>query len=146
MEFHVKEACEQQPVSGRRGMALVVVLAMLVILLGLAVTFLARARVERSAASSYAASAATRQLADVAVNLVQGQIRDATTLGNGVAWTSQPGMIRTFASSNLTADKTLHRVYKLYSASELVWWGEKLGRKPCRVDGFERTFAGCCGQ
>jgi len=65
----------------RRGMALVIVLAMLVILLGLAITFMSRVRIERIASSSFAGATATRQLADVAVNLVQGQIQEATTLG-----------------------------------------------------------------
>ena len=106
-----------------QGVALVIVLGMLVIILGLAMTFLSRVSIERSSAASYAASATTRQLADTAVSLVQGQIRDATTLGGNVAWASQPGMIRTFASGSgpsFTASNSLHRVYKLYSASELI--------------------------
>jgi uncharacterized protein (TIGR02600 family) len=109
--------------SPEQGMALVIVLGMLVILLGLAITFLSRVRVDRASSGSFAASATTRQLADSAVNLVQGQIRNASTLGRNVAWTSQPGMIRTFASGaapNLTASSSLYRVYKLYSATQLI--------------------------
>lgn len=99
----------------QRGAALVLVLAFLVIILGLAVAFLTRTRVERSAAAGYAAAASTRQLADIAVNLVQGMIRDATTQGSTVTWASQPGMIRVFDDTG-----ALQQAYKLYSADNLI--------------------------
>lgn len=102
-------------IASQKGVALVIVLGLLVLILGLAVTFLNRTSVERSAAASYAATAATRQLADTAVNFVQGQIHTATSQGSSVAWTSQPGMIRNFdTSGNLT------RAYKLYSSDNLI--------------------------
>lgn len=106
-------------VRSPRGVALVIVLSILVLVLGLTVTFLNRANIERSAASGYAAASSNDLLADTAVNLVQGQIRDATTLGPNVAWTSQPGLIRTFAS-NLAASSNSFRAYKLYSSDQMI--------------------------
>jgi len=99
------------------GAALVVVLALLVIILGLVVTFLSRAALERSASSGYAAASTTRTLSDSAVNLVQAQIRHATTQGGSVAWASQPGMIRTFSD---LSDGAMINAYKLYSAEKLI--------------------------
>lgn len=101
--------------SSRSGVALIVVLGLLIIVFGLAVTFLNRTTVERAASASFAASASTRQLADTAVQLVQGSIRDATTQGTTVAWASQPGMIRNFDETG-----ALVRAYKLYSSAELI--------------------------
>jgi uncharacterized protein (TIGR02600 family) len=109
--------------ASRRGVALVIVLGLLVIILGLAVTFLNRTTIERNAAAGFAAASNTRQLADTAVNLVEGQIRDATTQGANVAWASQPGMIRTFASGNFgsyTPSASLLRAYKLYSSDTMI--------------------------
>lgn len=99
----------------RSGAALIIILGLLIIVFGLAVTFLNRTTVERSASASFAASASTRHLADTAVQIVQGSIRDATTQGTGVAWTSQPGMIRTFDDGG-----NLLRAYKLYSSTDLI--------------------------
>ncbi len=97
------------------GFALVVVLCFLALLVVLAIGFLLRAATERQAASGYHASVVTRELADTAVNLVQGQINLATSLGATVAWMSQPGMVRTFdaAGDPLNA-------YKLYSGPDMV--------------------------
>lgn len=100
---------------GARGFALVVVLGILVLVVILAVGFLLRASTERSAASSYQASSIARQMADIAVGLVQGQINMAATQGSDVAWVSQPGMVRTFDTSG-----DLLRAYKLYSATDMV--------------------------
>ncbi len=99
----------------RRGVALIIVLGLLVIILGLAVTFLNRTSLERNASASYAASASTRQLGDLAVNLVQGQIHNATSQGSAIAWASQPGMIRSFNTSG-----NLAQAYKLYSSDNLI--------------------------
>lgn len=108
--------------SGIRGVALIIVLGLLVIILGLAVTFLNRTTIERGASASYAANAATRQYADTAVNLVQGQIHRASTLGANVAWASQPGMIRTFGAGAgpYTASTNALLNFKLYSAPDMV--------------------------
>lgn len=101
--------------DGSRGFALVMVLAILALLTALVVGLLTRASTERSAASSYQSSITTRQLADTAVSLVQGQINLATNQGTEVAWTSQPGMVRTFNTSG-----NLLHAYKLYSAPNMI--------------------------
>ena len=101
--------------DSQSGVALVIILGLLIIVFGLAITFLNRTTVERAASASYAASASTRQLADTAVQVVQGNIRDATTQGTTVAWTSQPGMIRNFDDTGAFV-----RAYKLYSSSDLI--------------------------
>ena len=110
-------------IQNQKGAALVIVLALLIVILGLAITFINRVSIERVSSASYASAANTRQLADTAVNLVQGQIRAATTQGDNIAWASQPGMIRTYGSlsgSTSTANSTLLKAFKLYSASNMV--------------------------
>lgn len=101
--------------SLERGVALVIVLAMVLLITVLAIGFLSLAGSNRGAAASYAATAATRQLADTTVNIVQGQINQATKLAPGFVWASQPGAIRTF-----TSDGELDTIYRLYSASSLT--------------------------
>ena len=64
---------------GLSGAALVVTLAMLVLLLGLAVGLFLTANSELRSASLYKNSQGVRELADSAVNLVMVQIKDATT-------------------------------------------------------------------
>ncbi|WP_075077383.1 Verru_Chthon cassette protein A [Terrimicrobium sacchariphilum] len=95
-------------------MALIIVLAMVALIAALAIGFLNRAGSNRSAAASYGATATTRQIADTTVNIVQGQINQATKLASGSVWASQPGAIRTFRS-----DGTLDTIYRLYSSSSL---------------------------
>ena len=110
-------------IQNQKGAALVIVLALLIVIIGLAITFLNRVSIERTSSASYASAANTRQLADTAVNLVQGQIRAATTQGDNIAWASQPGMIRTYGSlsgSTSTAGSALLKAFKLYSASNMV--------------------------
>ncbi len=97
------------------GFALVIVLGVIVLVVALIIGFLSRATTERTAASGFAASASARQLADVAVSIVQTQINDATTQGAKVAWASQPGMIRTFDTSGYFV-----KGYKLYSADKMI--------------------------
>ncbi|HRJ71735.1 MAG TPA: Verru_Chthon cassette protein A [Terrimicrobiaceae bacterium] len=99
----------------RRGAALIIVLSILVILILLVVGMLSRITTERTAASAYASNVATRNLADIAVNLVQGQINEASTQGIDYAWASQPGMVRTYDAAG-----SLFRAYKLYSAPDMV--------------------------
>lgn len=109
----------QGPNIGRgkhqRGFALVILLGILVLLVVLVVGFLISASTERASSSAFDASVAARHFGDVGVSLVQGQINIATTQGAEVAWTSQPGMIRTFGTSG-----TLLNAYKLYSAPEMI--------------------------
>lgn len=99
----------------RGGFALIFVLGIISLVVVVCVGFLLRASTERQASGGYLAMTDARQMADVALGLVQAQINNATTRGSDVAWTSQPGMIRTFTSSG-----SLFRAYKLYSAADMV--------------------------
>lgn len=99
----------------RRGAALVVVLAILVLVAGFSVALLNLAVTERQSAATFLANSKTKQLGDTAVGIVQAQINHATTQGAAVAWASQPGMVRTYTTSG-----ALDKAYKLYSASSLT--------------------------
>jgi uncharacterized protein (TIGR02600 family) len=123
MPYSLKSRFCSPATPSHRGAALVVVLAILVMLLGISVTFLARTSIERTASARFSAAASTRQLADTAVNIVQGQISQATSLGSTVAWASQPGMIRTWGAGpppNYTASASPYLNFKLYSAPDMV--------------------------
>lgn len=98
----------------RDGMALVIVLGVLVLLTVLVVGFLGRALMERASTSAYFEEGLTDILANQAVNIVSAQIEHASTR-NGVAWASQPGMIRTFQPNG-----DLLNAYKLYSDSDMI--------------------------
>lgn len=98
-----------------RGVALVIVLSIIVLLTVLIVAFLQRAASGRVASASYSATAQTRQLADIAINVVQGQINEATSKGSTFSWASQPGAVRTFNSNG-----DLDTIYRLYSADALT--------------------------
>ena len=102
------------------GIALVIVLAVLVLVTALVIGFLVRTGSERAAAANYRATARTRQLADLVVNLVQAQINQATSpasLNGTSAWASQPGAIRVF---NTTGNQISQMIYRLYSANSLT--------------------------
>jgi uncharacterized protein (TIGR02600 family) len=103
-----------------KGQALILVLAVIVLISALMVGFLIRASAGRLAAGSYSATARTRQLADVAVNLIQAQINQAITYSdtNSYAWASQPGALRVFNNSG-----AVDSVYRLYSAPSLISTG-----------------------
>jgi hypothetical protein len=94
----------------RRGAALIIALAIMVLVLALVVGILSRVSTERSAAGGYASSVSARLLADTAVQLVQAQIDTATSGGTSVAWTSQPGLVRTFDNTGVPV-----KSFKLYS-------------------------------
>jgi len=107
------------------GMALVIVLAMLVLLTGLVVAFFSAVTGDSGSSAVYSNDERSKQLSESAVNLVMGQIIEATkgfkTSGGApdytqpLAWASQPGAIRTFDNSG-----TAGNVFKLYSAQSLV--------------------------
>ena len=105
----------QHPIRPCRGVALVIVLAVIVLVLGLVVAFMNLAKTERRSAATYLANTEVRQLADTAVGIVQAQINHATSQGSNTAWISQPGMVRTYNSSG-----GLQTAYKLYSAESLT--------------------------
>lgn len=125
--------------KARKGMALVLVLAVLVLLTVLVVGFLSRAMVERRAAAGYANSQKTQQLADLAVGTVQAQIDHATrqTDGNRPApWASQPGMVRTFEQNG-----SLKNAYRLYSSEQMISSDVDLDAEVTAMDGWSAKTA-----
>src|SRR5687768_13928265 len=94
------------------GVALVIVLGFLVIISALAVAFFSSVTTELKASRNFASGVTTRQLAESTVQLVMGQIRNATNRQNG-AWASQPGMIKVFDD-----DGRADAFVKLYSSNE----------------------------
>ena len=111
------------PSTSRCGVALVIVLGFLVLITVVIVAFLTSVSTEHSTASIAAAGATGKELADASVQLVIGQIRQATSMGPNVAWASQPGMIRTYGSGgtgSYTASSSPLAYYKLYSSDNMV--------------------------
>lgn len=107
----------------RNGVALVIVLNFLVIITILVTAFLLSVNTEYSTATSAAAEASGKDLADTAVQVVIGQIRHATTMDTSVAWASQPGAIRTYGngtSGAYTASGSPLATYKLYSSDAMT--------------------------
>lgn len=99
--------------SKTSGAALLIALCFLVLLSAVVLALFSTATTGRQNANAFASGQETLRLADAAVNLVQGQIRDAT-IQPRVGWASQPGMVRAFdTSGNVTA-------YKLYSSDAMV--------------------------
>lgn len=97
----------------QRAAALLIALAFLLLLSAVVMALFSTAATSRQNAAAFSAGQETQRLADAAINLVQGQIRDAT-IQPRVGWASQPGMIRTFTpAGGVTA-------YKLYSAARMV--------------------------
>lgn len=99
----------------RRGMALLIVLGSLVFISALVVAFLSSTQTELKSSKMYAQGSTVKLLSNTAVNIVQAQIRTATTQSNKTSWASQPGAIRTFDDSGKLA-----KVYKLYSSSNMT--------------------------
>ena len=105
-----------------RGVALVIVLGFLVLLSGLAIAFFSSVTTELTASRTYASNVSTRQLADTAVSMVMGQIREATGR-KGAAWGSQPGMIRVYRDGSTPPanhSPNADGFFKLYSARNMV--------------------------
>jgi uncharacterized protein (TIGR02600 family) len=107
----------------RRGVALVLVLAVLVLMTALVVAFMTTATNELNSSKTYASGANLQQLAEATVNIVQSQIRDATagfqnpaapTVAGQLAWISQPGLLRTFDTAGAPV-----KAFKLYSSDQL---------------------------
>ncbi len=101
-----------------RGIALVLTLAMLVLISGLIVAFLSSVRTDLSSSQGYASGVDVRMLADSTLNVVIGQIQEASQRP-GEAWVSQPGLIRTYDTGGNPV-----KAYKLYSSADLVVDGE----------------------
>lgn len=98
------------------GVALVVVLATLILLVGLIVAILSRVTAGRTVATAYSNSVNCRVLADTAVNVVIGQIHDATSSDptGAIGWASQPGAVRTYSGNIFKTG------YKLFSSSNMT--------------------------
>jgi hypothetical protein len=106
-------SCEQ------RGIALVIVLSLIAVMTLLAVTFFVAVSGEGKSSQHQSDGAKAGQLATSAAQMVMAQIQAASTAtpagaGAGVAWTSQPGLLRTFPSPGTS------KVFKLYSAPTMV--------------------------
>jgi uncharacterized protein (TIGR02600 family) len=95
----------------RKGVALIVVLGSLIFLSALILAFLSSVKTELVVSKAYAENNAVGSLVNTSVNIVMGQIRQATTASPTNSWTSQPGLIRTFSNAGLPDQS-----YKLYSS------------------------------
>ena len=95
-------------------------LIVIVLVTALIIGFLVRAGTESVAAANYSASANANMLAGTAINFVEAQINEATTVPDATnplfasAWATQPGAISVFDESNTGMPKT---IYRLYSAT-----------------------------
>ncbi|MFZ4775387.1 MAG: Verru_Chthon cassette protein A [Terrimicrobiaceae bacterium] len=97
----------------RRAAALIIVLSCLVLLSALTLGFFLSTAGEARNTSAFAEGNRARTLADTALNIVIGQLRDATCQDRtDISWASQPGLIKTFGTSG-----TLASAFKLYSSS-----------------------------
>ena len=115
LSFPVKENIPTR--ENRKGIALVLVLAFLVLITVLVIAFFSTVSTELSGAKGYASETTAQQLANSASQTVIGIIGAATSgsdaQGNPTAWVSQPGMIRTYSTSGTT-------YYKLYSSGSMT--------------------------
>lgn len=110
----------------RSGVALLLVISTVAIMSLLVIAFLSLVRTEEQSSEAFAQGVEVRNLADVPLNLVIGQLRKATeNNGNDRTWASQPGMIRVFGKSNDSGQFRYRAApdaaYKLYSSDQLVW-------------------------
>jgi len=97
----------------KRGIALVTVLAVLTLAAVMIMAFFSLSRNELTSSTAYSHGIEAQQLAQTAVNIVMHQIRSATS-DNKIAWSSQPGMIRTYDASGFKSG------FKLYSDDEML--------------------------
>ncbi len=109
-------------VGMKRSQALVLVLCCLVLVTAVVLAFLGAVATETQSSKFFANGTSVKLLDDSTVNLVMGQIKDAThgldSGGNTLAWASQPGMIRTYDTSGNASS-----YYKLYSWDGMVGSG-----------------------
>ncbi len=103
--------------NSRRGSALVIVLASVMLLMILSLAFLTSVGTELQSSKMYANGSSQKLLTQSAVNIVIGQIRVATANAS-YCWASQPGMIRTYNTSGQAA-----AYYKLYSDDSMQGTG-----------------------
>lgn len=108
----------------RRAAALILVVAFIALLTAILIAFFGKVGTDLAEARTYAEGVSVRQLADSAVGVVMGQIREATTVPNG-AWASQPGMLRVYRSGS-GAGPEAYAFYKLYSSHDLIVSGKEI--------------------
>ena len=100
------------------GVALVTIIMMVALMSFLIISVLLITTRHRQGAELYASGLEVRQLSDITVNTVIGQLRQATTHPSSadrpVAWVSQPGAIRTWQGADPG------KLFKLYSSSRMV--------------------------
>lgn len=101
--------------GGQLSMAIISVLILVVLITAVILAFLISSNIEQTSSRSYHASSNARLMADMAINLVQGEINEATGQGTNSAWASQPGAIRVYDNTG-----ALVTIYKLYSAQALT--------------------------
>lgn len=103
------------PVRRQAGIALMLVLFAIIVTTALVLAFFSSIQSQVTSSAIYSGAIESSALSDSAIQLVIGQIRDATNHGNGTrSWASQPGLIRTYNTSGNEAGS-----YKLYSASNM---------------------------
>ncbi len=120
--------------NGKPGFALVVTLLILSLLTVTVISFFTQTRSDRGMADAYSRGQDTKQLADSTINLVIGQIREATlgfqrddtsgqiNVAKRLGWASQPGMVRTFDNRGRPFQH-----YKLYSDETMIVTDSNLG-------------------
>jgi uncharacterized protein (TIGR02600 family) len=125
---------QTHPSNNRSGVALIVVLVFLVLLSVFIVSFFSNSQDELVAAQSFTGEVSAQQLADSAVSVVMGQIREATSRASGVradgkyghgAWGSQPGMIRVYGDGEKASSKA-DAFFKLYSSDDMIVSGGEI--------------------
>ena len=111
----------RRPSSRRqqKGVALVTVLAIVLLMAVLVMSFFEMAKSELNASLKDSENVKARSYADAAVNIVISQIREATTQKSTseeyAPWSSQPGAIRVYQPYG-----DLKAIYKLYSSSRML--------------------------
>lgn len=115
-----REIIDQSKWRGKkdeRGVAIITVLSVLILMTVMIVAFFVLATNDLKGARANAEGLRAMAAKDIAINLVVGQIREATTREETV-WVSQPGAIRLYGSR--TRDGIGSSIYKLYSARSMV--------------------------
>lgn len=122
----------------KRGIALVLVLGFMVLVTFLVLAFFSSVTTELTSSKSYSDGASARGHFDSAVSAVMGIIREATSSGAGVAWCSQPGMLRTYDNAGAAL-----QAYKLYSSDKMIVNTSKSGFDPAvDIEADWRTKSG----
>ena len=102
----------------RKGVALVTVLTVMALTTILVLTFFSLATSEHAASNIYSHGLHAQEVGEQAVNMVIAQIREATSVGDGKAWASQPGAIRNWNNGG-----SEDYAYKLYSDDKMKFRG-----------------------